>query len=221
MMGGFGSGRPSGSGRDTAEGARSLDINRLNRAGCLRPGYLGSWQWTRDGERVADIAIQAAADLLTLSYRIRQQGGEWRDVEQPTPIVWVRCRFGGRRPYFLCPGRGCGRRVSNLYGAGTYFLCRHCYRLAYASQRENHFDRALRRANNIRMRLGGEPCMASLFPKRPKGMHRRNYERLRSEVWRAEMLAEERFDTILERLQRIECQPRIRTVRRSSKGFWT
>jgi len=29
-------------------------------------------------------------------------------------------------------------------------------------------------------------------------MHRHNYERLRSEVWQAEMLAEERLDTILE-----------------------
>jgi len=69
----------------------------------------------------------------------------------------MRCRFGGARPYFVCPGvvNGitCGRRVAKLYGAGTYFLCRHCYRLAYASQREDRYDRALRRANNIRMRI--------------------------------------------------------------------
>ncbi len=220
-MGGFGSTRWGWtSTKGTVERARSLDINKLNKAGCLRPGYWGGWQWTRDGERVADIVLRAAADRLTLSYRIREQGGEWRDVEQPTPILWVPCRFGGRRPYFLCPGRGCGRRVTKLHGGGTYFLCRHCYRLAYASHREDHYDRALRRANNIRMRLGGEPGTASLFPERPKGMHQRTYERLRSEAWRAEMLAEEKLSTMLERLQRLERRTRTRIRRGSSKEFW-
>jgi hypothetical protein len=46
--------------KGTVEGARSLDINRLNRAGCLRPGYPGGWQWTRDGKRIAAIVVRAA-----------------------------------------------------------------------------------------------------------------------------------------------------------------
>jgi hypothetical protein len=49
-------------------------------------------------------------------------------------------------------------------GPAPIFLCCRCYQLAYASQRENPNDRALRRANNIRMRLGGEPGIATLFP---------------------------------------------------------
>src|SRR5215470_11317411 len=101
---------------------------------------------------------------------------EWRDVDQPTPVVWMPCRFGGRRPYFLCPGKvngiHCYRRVTKLYGAGVYFLCRHCYQLAYACQREDRYVRASRRADNIRMRLGGDPGTALPFPERPKGMHR-------------------------------------------------
>jgi hypothetical protein len=95
-MGGFGSGRPSGSGRDTVESCRSID-----KAGCLRPGYWGGWQRTRDGERVADIRLRTEAQRLVLSYRIRRNAGEWEDVEQPTPVVWVPCRFGGKRPYFV------------------------------------------------------------------------------------------------------------------------
>ena len=209
-MGGFGSSRWGLiSTKGTVESARSLDINRLKGAGCLHPGFWGGWQWTRAGERVADIVLRAAADRLTLSYRIRQYGEEWQAVEQPTPVVWVPCGFGRQRPYFLCPGRGCGRRVSKLYGAGTYFLCRQCYELAYASQRENHYVRALRRANKIRARLGGEPGTASLFPNRPKGMHRQTYKRLRSEAWEAEMLAEENFAIILERLGRLDGRPRV------------
>ena len=35
MMGGFGSGRPIGSGRDKVEYSRSIDVNRLHKAGCL------------------------------------------------------------------------------------------------------------------------------------------------------------------------------------------
>ncbi len=51
-------------------------------------------------------------------------------------------------------------------------------------------------------------------------MHRHNYERLRSEVWQAEMLAEERLDTILERLKRMEGRPRTRIGRRPDANGW-
>jgi hypothetical protein len=225
-MGGFGSTRWAYiSTKDTVESSRSLDINRLKRAGCLEPGYRGGWEWSQDGERVASIRFRRDDNGLVLSYRVRQHGGEWQDVEQPTPIVWMPCRFGGERPYFVCPGIvngiACGRRVSKLYGAGTYFLCRHCYRLAYASQREDRYDRALRRANNIRMRLGGEPGTASLFPNRPKGMHHETYERLQSAVFSAEILAEERLVIFLGRLQRREHRTHHRVAGGPRKEFWT
>lgn len=222
-MSGFGSTRwATISTKDTIESNRSLDINRLNQAGCLRPGYWGGWQWTRDGERVAWIEFRRDEDRLVLSYRVRRHGGEWQEVEQPTGIIWTPCRFGGTRPYFVCPGSvngiTCGRRVTKLFGAGTYFLCRHCYRLVYASQREDRYDRALGRANNIRTRLGGDPGTASLFPRRPKGMHERTYQRLQSKIFSAEMLAEERITIFLERLQQSE---RREGSRRPRKEFWT
>ena len=223
-MGGFGSTRWAwASTKETVEGNRRLDINQLNRVGCLRPGYCGGWEWKHDGERVAWIQFRRDGNTLVLSYRIRQHGEEWQDIEQPTPIVWMPCRFGGTRPYFVCPGIvngiACGRQVAKLYGAGTYFLCRHCYRLAYASQREDRYDRALRRANNIRMRLGGEPGTASLFPNRPKGMHNANYKRLQSAVLNAEILAEERLVIFLEQLQRRERRSKRRVAGRPSKEF--
>ena len=198
--------------------SRSLNVSRLHKAGCLAPGYRGGWEWKRDGERVASIALRAEVGRFVLSYNSRRPGDEWQSVEQPVPIVRVPCRFGGTRPYFICPGvvngLTCGRRVAKLYGPGKYFLCRHCYRLAYASQSEGAWDRALRRANKIRLRLGGDPGMAAPFPERPKGMWRRTYERLREEAFEAEILADEAFAV---RAQRLLSRGDRSDER---KGFW-
>src|SRR5271166_3048642 len=171
-MGGFGSGRLTGSGRDKVEACRSIDVNRLHREGCLCAGSMASCQWTRNGEKVASIDLRAEHDRLHLTYRVRIGGGEWEDVNETVRIVRMPCRFGGARPYFVCPGvvngTACGRRVAKLHGPGRYFLCRHCYRLAHASQSEDAQRRSVRRANKIRQRLGGNAGMASPFPPKPK-----------------------------------------------------
>jgi hypothetical protein len=100
VMGSFGSGRPSGFGRDTVEACRSIDVNRLHKTGCLRSGYAGGWQWTRDGEKVASINLRVEADRLHLSYRYRFAGGDWEDVNETVRIVRLPCRFGGSRRRF-------------------------------------------------------------------------------------------------------------------------
>src|SRR5262245_34421685 len=104
IVGGVGSGRRSGFGRDTVESCRSLDVNRLHRRGCLDVGWSGSWQWTREGERVAWISLRAEMGRIVLSYRYRRNGGDWQDVEEHIRIEYVPSRFGGSRPYFICPG---------------------------------------------------------------------------------------------------------------------
>jgi hypothetical protein len=209
-MGGLGSGRRSGSGRATVEGCRSIDVNEMQRAGCLEPGWVGGWQWTRDGEKVASITLRAESDRLHLSYRSRVGSGEWEDVAETASIARVPCRFGGQRVYLVCPGvvRGvlCGRHVAKLYGPGRYFLCRHCYRLGHASQGDSASYRPHRRANKIRERLGGHAGTGWPFPERPKGMWRRTYERLREQAFAAEMRADDIsvIDTerLLERLDK-------------------
>ena len=222
-MGGLGSGRPSGSGRDTVEACRSLDVNRLHREGCLRAGWAGSWQWTRDGEQVVSISLRTEFDRLHLTYRMRTGGGDWEDVVEAVHIVRLACRFRGSRPYFICPavvnGVACGRRVAKLHLSGRYFLCRHCYRLGHASQSEDAWDRALRRANKIRQRLGGEPGMASPFPSKPKGMWRRTYNRLRARAFDAELQADEAICIKAEQLlARIDNAKRRRSHQRRS--YW-
>jgi hypothetical protein len=195
----------------------TMDVNELHREGCLRPGWAGGWQWTCDGEEFAAINLRADADGLHLTYRVRG-GGEWEDLTETVRIVRLPCRFGGARPYFICPGVvngiSCIRRVAKLYGPGPYFVCRHCYRLAHASQSEAAWDRKLRRAEEIRQRLGGDPDTAAPFPPKPKRMWRRTYERLREQALAAEMAADEAFMRWIGRVS-----ARIDNPKRTRK-FW-
>jgi hypothetical protein len=204
-MGGLGSGRPS-SGRATVDDCQSLDVNQLCKAGVLTSGWMGNWQWSRDGERIGSISISGGKDRIVLSYRSKRGTEDWEDVNEPIAIRWSACRFGGERPYFTCPGdvngNVCARTVVKLYCAGRYYLCRHCYRLAYASQSEDQWDRASRRVNKHRRRLGGEPGMLSGIPERPKGMWHRSYQRLLSEIFVAEDAAQERLVLLAARLMK-------------------
>lgn len=178
-MGGYGSGRHGW--RPKAEDFRCVDVNRLHREGLLKAGYSGGWKWTVDGQKVASISMRAEAERLILIYRIKTVGGAWEDVEEPIPLAHTDCPYGGARLWFRCPGvrsgQWCARRVAKLYLGQRYFVCRHCLGLAYASQSEAPMHRHNRRANKIRMALGGEPGTGSLPPRKPKGMHWRTYWR--------------------------------------------
>lgn len=194
-MGGYGSGRPSN--KQKAEHCRSLDVNRLHREGCLQPGWRGNWRWSRDGEEVARIDLSAKVGRLALDYRVRQYGGDWEPISETVRIVHADCNYGGQRPYFACPGvvngRNCWRRVGKLFSGGRYFLCRHCYDIAYTSQSKARYDRMLHRANKVRMELGGEPGTAHWIAPKPKGMWQRTYERKRLEIERCESQADQLF----------------------------
>ena len=167
--------------RNYVEDHRSIDIRRWHRDGLLKRHWF-SWQWTRDGERIASINVRSENDQVRLSYRSRQYGEEWEEVDQPVTITWTDCHLGGARPWFICGvysnGVYCGRRVAKLYAAGKLFACRHCYRLHYACQSEKPMDRHLRKAQKIRARLGGSLSTFDPLPEKPKGMHWRTYERL-------------------------------------------
>ncbi len=165
--------------KTTTEECHSLDVRDLYREGLLKPGGSFRSSWSRAGRETASIRGFVYGDRVVLSYRQRSGlGGEWEDVNEPVSLEWTPCNFGGERPWFICPGVACGRRVAVLYGPGKYFLCRHCYDLRYQSQRKNKKDRALRRAQKIRQRLGGSANMLEPFPERPKGMHHDTYMKL-------------------------------------------
>jgi hypothetical protein len=175
-----GSGSRSGT-KHTVEGHKGLDVNELNRMGCLRPGRVFSVSWLRRDELSGSIGLRTEEGRVILVYRVQISGGAWEDVEEPVQLTWTPCNYGGRRPWFICPGvvagRYCGRRVGKLYAGGKYFLCRHCYDLTYQTRREDRAGRFMLKAHNIQRRLGGEGGYAYGFPKKPKGMHWKTYQR--------------------------------------------
>jgi hypothetical protein len=168
------------SGRHTTDDYRRLDVRELHKSGLLAAGSRGMWNWYSRGTLRASIHVRAEDGQVILTYQA-QENGKRRDYDYPVFLSWTPCRYGGARPWFICPARGCGRRVAILYG-GAFFACRHCYRLAYESQREDTSDRLARRADVIRKRLGWEAGI--LNPKgwtKPKGMHWRTFGRLNAE----------------------------------------
>jgi len=175
-MGGFGSGRWQ-LGRNTTNDYRRLDVRRLQRSGFLKPGRTFDWQWESGNKIMATINVHTEINKIALSYKQRSNGGDWKDQIYPVWLDWTPCNYGGRRAWFLCPAKGCGRRVAILYG-GAIFACRHCHKLAYPCQRETPLDRVARRANRIRRRLGWEEGFFNLPSGKPKGMHWNTFERL-------------------------------------------
>jgi hypothetical protein len=202
-MGGFGSGRRSENLK--VEACCVLDVNRLSRSGYLTLRRWSDQSWTRNDGKRQSVGILATAHGIELHYRVGIDGNDWRDIVQSVPVVRVPCRYGGTRPFFSCPGllNGllCKRRVVKLYLAGQHFRCRRCHRLTYQSQAEGLCDRALRRAEKLRVRLGGERWTPYSWPGRPTGMWRRTFMRLTEAAVDAEMIAKRAF--------MVECQRRI------------
>lgn len=180
-MGGSGSGRHWYWGaKDTTSDYRSIDVRRWKRDGLLDPDQAFGWTWSRNGEEVASIRVRTESNRVILAYRQRRGDDEWKDESYPVYLYRTACNIGGQRPWFLCPASGCGRRVAILYG-GAIFACRHCYKLAYPSQRETDYNRMARRADRIREKLGWEPGILNGGGLKPKGMHWSTFEELKTQ----------------------------------------
>ena len=134
-------------------------------------GILGSGKSKAENYRSVDIRqIARTGGLMPDSARLWTAGASFT-------VEWTPCRFGGRRPWFLCPV--CRYNAAILYAAGDTWACRKCLGLSYASQSECALIRVHNRLVKIENRLEkskyGESCG------RPKGMHRRTYARLMAE----------------------------------------
>ena len=102
-------GRYSGSGRATTSGYLFLDVRYLQRKGFLHPGTSSSQRWSRRGEPIGSINLQAWDGHVALSYRTRKQDSEeWTSKEYPVSLEWTQCNYGGERAWFRCPATNAG-----------------------------------------------------------------------------------------------------------------
>lgn len=187
-MGGYGSGRSYWLGcKATTESQNRVDIRWLKKQGCLTPGKKGLLSWSHGDKLTSRIGYKMEATRMILLYQHRASGGNWELVEQIISFSWTPCNYGDFRTWFLCPG--CGKRIAVLYGAGKYFLCRHCYNLAYSSQHEGKADWLRRKARKIRRQLGASENLFQPILFKPKNMHQKTFDRLRKEADHASYLS--------------------------------
>ena len=179
-MDGHGAGRRSH--RGVLDACRQLDVNEWRRVGVFAGWQVGSCVWSdEDGRQVASIGYRSSHYEVELMYTVDASGEGARDLRYRVPIMWTSCNFGGERPWFICPNTCCGRKATKLYLHGGYFVCRHCTGLGYRSQREDAWSQLVRRAQKAWAKAGGGLNLIEPFPLKPKGMHRRTYQRLRRE----------------------------------------
>ncbi len=206
-MGGYGSGRSGG--RATTDSGLTLSLPKLIRDGLFRPGcaWGGSivWTSTRTGERVGSIGYQAQLGeedgRVRLYYTTTRWGGERVASDYSVALTTTAQPFGGRRWWWICPRTG--RRVLKLHlpsGALT-FASRQAHRLAYKSQRETPYDRALRRAFRLRDRIGADGGIGDYVPK-PRWMRMKTYDRKLEEIWQAEGVVDAHLAVFLGKLNR-------------------
>ncbi len=169
----FGAGRPGW--KRKAELSLAFDIREVAGRGLLVPGTAFNYTWTNsDGKQPGTIGVRITddAERVIMSYQWSVNGSVPQSVDCSIAIARTACFYGGNRPWFLCPK--CGRRCGVLYfsgrGAGLY-ECRDCVKVTYASQCEDSLGRTWIKQSKIEARLvdGWH---------RPKGMHRKTYERL-------------------------------------------
>ncbi len=207
-MGGLGSGRWGWERtRETTEGLLWLDVRYLARRGlfAVKPGHLAtdSVEWSRGGKPSGNITVVYAGDdpdAVILDYSVRADAGKpWVPVRERIGLERTPCRYGGSRPWFRCPG--CKRRRAVLYSVGGRFRCRGCHDLAYESTREDVGERARRRADKLRRKLGntGGPGWRGVPPKPPR-MHWATYQRLVNEILEAEREAMAAWTAEMEKL---------------------
>jgi hypothetical protein len=148
-MGGKGSGRHCRfDNRLYTEDFRSIDIKEFNQRGWLDITGLTTLTWSRNGEKTATVQFLVWTGVqfpskpnITLRYKSRSNGADWRSMDYPIELQATNCNYGGIRYWFTCPE--CSKRVCVLYN-GDIFKCRTCLGLVHKSRNESALDQAIR-----------------------------------------------------------------------------
>jgi hypothetical protein len=108
----------------------------------------------------------------------------WLGQEWLVRVHETALHLGGTRRWLGCPD--CGVRRPALYVRGDRLACRACLRLRHESQHESQRQRAHRRADAPRARLGWQPGLVNSYGARPRGMRTATYLRIARELVRIE-----------------------------------
>jgi hypothetical protein len=158
-MGGIGSGRQFHfSTRSYTDDYLDLDIRTLNQRGWLDKTTYQNLSWKRNGQEIGSVKFLVWTRVqfpdekpnVTLRYKSRTNGGEWKELNYPIELETTKCNFGGERYWFKCPE--CNKRACVLYG-GTIFKCRTCHGLVHKSRNESALDQATRRLDKEKCKL--------------------------------------------------------------------
>lgn len=144
-------------------------------------GGQGSGRWMRYESRPT-VTAAPIVDMRWVRRNVPLRPGVQLGIGQHgarVDVAWTPCRFGGVRPWFICPG--CLRNRAKLHLVREHARCRVCLRMTYPSCRESDVERAMSRAQDLFQRLGGSGNISNSepIPARPKAMRRRTYERIR------------------------------------------
>lgn len=164
-MGGYGSGRRPG--KQKQDFIPRVSLSLLQRNGYLNDGTVSALKWYRRKRCLGTVKITAYTDELFFECQLTQL--RKTPITQRVQLQYTSCHLGGNRPWMLCPG--CRRRVMFLYALTTYFRCRHCCRLTYASRNEGQIDTLLRRVRHARRKIGAGDDLTQPIPLKPKWKH--------------------------------------------------
>ncbi len=197
-MGGFGSGGHNKR-RPHLEGYQRISVRTLRRHRLLQAGVYATLSWQDNWKRpTGSVQVVGGSEGVTLIYSARaDEAGEWTQVEERVTFARVARHFGGEQTYFRCPR--CNRRTTELALGQQRFRCRTCLGLVHASSQEGPTDRAMRKANKLKRRLGAEAGLDSFYW-RPKHMRQRTFDRIDTRIRHAEAEVNDAHILLLARL---------------------
>jgi hypothetical protein len=185
----WGAGRPGT--KAIGEQLQRVDVRLWARRGDLSKLGHFVWTWRRGEERAGSVSVWVnPLHSVTLEYVLTVNGIQQK-VSNSIGLDYVPCRFGGARPWFTCPC--CARRVALLYLHRGRFACRHCQRVAYASQSEDELGRMWRKQSRLEASLGDNRT-------RPKGMRHSTFQKLSAAVEDCELRRDTAFVVLARRL---------------------
>ena len=162
-----------------------MDIREWHRRGLLWDGGRNTWSWSRGSEKVGSITFSVSEQAINLIYSLDGRNASQTIMRTATP-----CRYGGVRPWFLCPV--CCNRTALLYMRGGRFACRKCQRVSYSTQSGSESDRVHARYHKLH---------ALVENGKPKWQRWATFNRLEEKFEQADASANEMLWRVIQRLR--------------------